>query len=153
MDSLAPQHAPHPCARSVSRHSLEEFIKEHDAFYYGPQDRSQETRSIQTVKYAQQPQTPFRSLSHLAGVQVVNSFETVSGLHEYLSGLDLLDPERLRPAWDTYFMQLASLSSRRSNCMKRRVGAVLVRNKRVLSTGYVSASLKLISDSYVATSD
>ncbi|EIW64353.1 deoxycytidine monophosphate deaminase [Trametes versicolor FP-101664 SS1] len=80
--------------------------------------------------------SPFGSLSNLAGVQVMNSFETISGLHEHLAELNLLDPERLRPDWDTYFMQLASLSSRRSNCMKRRVGAVLVRNKRVLATGY-----------------
>lgn len=33
-------------------------------------------------------------------------------------------------------MQLATLASTRSNCMKRRVGAVLVRNHRVISTGY-----------------
>lgn len=44
--------------------------------------------------------------------------------------------ELLRPSWDTYFMLLASLASLRSNCMKRRVGAVLVREKRVVSTGY-----------------
>lgn len=44
----------------------------------------------------------------------------------------------LRPSWDSYFMTLAGLASLRSNCMKRRVGAVLVTNreKRVLSTGY-----------------
>lgn len=33
-------------------------------------------------------------------------------------------------------MQLASLAAQRSNCMKRRVGCVLVREKRVISTGY-----------------
>lgn len=33
-------------------------------------------------------------------------------------------------------MQLCSLAARRSNCMKRRVGCVLVREKRVISTGY-----------------
>ena len=33
-------------------------------------------------------------------------------------------------------MQLASLAAQRSNCMKRRVGCVLVREKRVVSTGY-----------------
>ncbi|OJT15799.1 Deoxycytidylate deaminase [Trametes pubescens] len=121
---------------SESKHSLEEFIREHDAFYYGPQSRGQDTPSMHTVKLGQKIRPPFRSLSNLAGVQVMNSFETVSGLHEHLAELNLPDPERLRPDWDTYFMQLASLSSRRSNCMKRRVGAVLVRNKRVLATGY-----------------
>ncbi|WAQ81384.1 hypothetical protein PtA15_1A725 [Puccinia triticina] len=43
----------------------------------------------------------------------------------------------IRPSWDTYFTSLANLASLRSNCMKRRVGAVLVTvDKRVLSTGY-----------------
>ncbi|PHH84841.1 hypothetical protein CDD83_1293 [Cordyceps sp. RAO-2017] len=45
--------------------------------------------------------------------------------------------DRLRPGWDAYFMALASLAAQRSNCMKRRVGCVLVgRGRRVLSTGY-----------------
>jgi dCMP deaminase len=43
---------------------------------------------------------------------------------------------RLRPSWDSYFMSLADLAARRSNCMKRRVGCVLVRGARVISTGY-----------------
>lgn len=142
--SAPPPHT-HPCARSESKHSLEEFIREHDAFYYGPQDRGQDTPSVQPVKLGRKTRSPFRSLSNLAGVQVMNSFETISGLHEHLAELNLLDPERLRPDWDTYFMQLASLSSRRSNCMKRRVGAVLVRNKRVLATGYVPTSSVSVS--------
>lgn len=33
-------------------------------------------------------------------------------------------------------MQLADLAAHRSNCMKRRVGCVIVREKRVISTGY-----------------
>jgi dCMP deaminase len=42
----------------------------------------------------------------------------------------------IRPPWDDYFMSLARLAERRSNCMKRRVGAVIVRDFRVISTGY-----------------
>ena len=42
----------------------------------------------------------------------------------------------LRPDWDTYFMKLATLASSRSNCMKRKVGCVIVREKRVIATGY-----------------
>lgn len=41
-----------------------------------------------------------------------------------------------RPSWDSYFLRLARLAELRSNCMKRRVGAVLVRDNRVASTGY-----------------
>ena len=57
-------------------------------------------------------------------------------LHETLDTLDLANPQRLRPTWDQYFMQLASLAAQRSNCMKRRVGCVIVQGKRVISTGY-----------------
>lgn len=42
----------------------------------------------------------------------------------------------LRPDWDTYFMRLATLAASRSNCMKRRVGCVIVRDFRVIATGY-----------------
>jgi dCMP deaminase len=43
---------------------------------------------------------------------------------------------RVRPDWDTYFLQMAKLASLRSSCLRRAVGAVLVRDKRVLATGY-----------------
>lgn len=42
----------------------------------------------------------------------------------------------LRPTWDTYFMKLANLAASRANCMKRRVGCVVVRDCRVIATGY-----------------
>lgn len=41
-----------------------------------------------------------------------------------------------RPDWDTYFMSLAEVISTRANCLKRRVGAVIVKNRRIISTGY-----------------
>ncbi|KAI0756751.1 cytidine deaminase-like protein [Daedaleopsis nitida] len=123
---------------SHSGYALEEFIKEHDIFYYGSSDHGQNTPNPTTVSFElqQASKVPYRSLSTLAAVHVINSFETVADLYDHLEKINLLDTERLRPGWDTYFMQLASLASQRSNCMKRRVGAILVRNKRVVSTGY-----------------
>ncbi|HVL48490.1 MAG TPA: dCMP deaminase family protein [Candidatus Thermoplasmatota archaeon] len=50
-----------------------------------------------------------------------------------------IDPKALiaaRPAWDTYFMEMARLAARRATCHRRQVGAVLVRDNRVLATGY-----------------
>lgn len=44
-----------------------------------------------------------------------------------------------RPSWLTYFMDITSLVSRRSTCMRRAVGAVIVKDKRILSTGYNGA--------------
>ena len=71
-----------------------------------------------------------------AELRLVNQTSSLERLYATLEDLDLLDGERLRPGWDQYFMQLAFLAARRSNCMKRRVGCVLVREKRVISTGY-----------------
>jgi dCMP deaminase len=41
-----------------------------------------------------------------------------------------------RPSWDEYFMLQAELAKLRSNCMTRKVGAVIVRNHRQIATGY-----------------
>lgn len=41
-----------------------------------------------------------------------------------------------RPSNDEYFMEMAQLVSSRSTCLRRKVGAVIVKDKRVLSTGY-----------------
>ncbi|KAL8273150.1 hypothetical protein Esti_002908 [Eimeria stiedai] len=61
---------------------------------------------------------------------------SVSALEEKLLSLNLLNPERRRPSWDAYFIRLASLAASRANCLKRRVGAIVVRNNRLVSTGY-----------------
>ncbi|MDD5225071.1 MAG: cytidine/deoxycytidylate deaminase family protein [bacterium] len=44
-----------------------------------------------------------------------------------------------RPGWDEYFMGFAQLASRRSTCLRRKVGAVVARDRRVLATGYNGA--------------
>lgn len=44
-----------------------------------------------------------------------------------------------RPSWDDYFMDIAALVARRSTCLRRNVGAVLVRDRRILATGYNGA--------------
>jgi len=44
-----------------------------------------------------------------------------------------------RPSWDEYFMEMAALTSRRSTCMRRQVGAVIVKDKHIISTGYNGA--------------
>jgi len=41
-----------------------------------------------------------------------------------------------RPDWDTYFMDMARLAERRSTCLRRRVGAVVAKDKMVMATGY-----------------
>jgi len=41
-----------------------------------------------------------------------------------------------RPGWDQYFMEIAHQVASRATCTRRRVGAVLVKDKRILATGY-----------------
>lgn len=51
-------------------------------------------------------------------------------------GRGLYDHFLPRPSWDEYFMMMAEVAATRGNCIKRRVGAVLVLNRQILSTGY-----------------
>ena len=44
-----------------------------------------------------------------------------------------------RPSWDEYFLEMAHMIARRSTCLRRHVGALLVREKRILATGYNGA--------------
>ena len=41
-----------------------------------------------------------------------------------------------RPSWDEYFMEIAHLVKKRATCIRRQVGAVLVKDKNILATGY-----------------
>jgi dCMP deaminase len=46
---------------------------------------------------------------------------------------------KTRPPWDCYFMDIALAVAPRSTCLRRSVGAILVRDKRILATGYNGA--------------
>ena len=41
-----------------------------------------------------------------------------------------------RPDWDEYFLQIARIVAERSTCLRRKVGALIVKDRRMLSTGY-----------------
>jgi len=44
-----------------------------------------------------------------------------------------------RPSYDEYFMEMAHVVAKRSTCLRRKVGAILVKEKHILSTGYNGA--------------
>lgn len=44
-----------------------------------------------------------------------------------------------RPSWDEYFMEIGQVVAKRSTCLRRQVGAVAVKDKRILTTGYNGA--------------
>jgi len=47
--------------------------------------------------------------------------------------------ENNRPSYDEYFMEMAHVVSKRSTCLRRKVGAILVKDRHILSTGYNGA--------------
>ena len=49
-----------------------------------------------------------------------------------------------RPNWDEYFMEVAELTAKRSTCLRRQVGAVIVKDKRIVATGYNGAPSGLV---------
>ena len=72
----------------------------------------------------------------LADVVIPNN-ETIEALrHRVRHVLQELSAKVHRPNWDDYFMGIARVAALRSNCLKRRVAAVIVRDQRVISTGY-----------------
>lgn len=48
-----------------------------------------------------------------------------------------------RPPWDEYFMNIAKTVGERGTCERGRSGAIIVKNKRILSTGYVGSPVGL----------
>ena len=47
-----------------------------------------------------------------------------------------MDPVSNRPDWDAYFMDIAHVVAKRGNCRRRQVAALLVKDRRIISTGY-----------------
>lgn len=48
-----------------------------------------------------------------------------------------------RPDWDSYFMEITHVVAKRSTCLRRQVGAIIVFDKRILATGYNGAPTNL----------
>ena len=44
-----------------------------------------------------------------------------------------------RPSWEEYFMEIAFVVSKRSTCLRRKVGAIAVKDRQILATGYNGA--------------
>lgn len=48
--------------------------------------------------------------------------------------------KQTRPAWDEYFLEIAQLVAKRSTCLRRNYGAVIVKDNIIISTGYNGAA-------------
>ncbi len=68
---------------------------------------------------------------------VVNNDGSIQDLHKQLDEMvPRLMSDFRRPEWDEYFMSIAKVVASRSNCIKRKVAAIIVKDRRVISTGY-----------------
>lgn len=63
--------------------------------------------------------------------KTVNRMEKVKPITEIEKGQ--------RPSWEEYFMEITKMVAMRSTCLRRKVGAILVKDKRILATGYNGA--------------
>ena len=110
------------CARGRegATQSLEQFVEE-------------ESRELDSNDPASQQ---LIATERLADVVVQNN-SSLEDLHRNLDALMVrILGDRRRPDWDEYFMNIARVVASRSNCIKRKVAAIIVKDKRVISTGY-----------------
>jgi dCMP deaminase len=93
----------------------------------------EEARELESDNPANQQLNATQQKADLA----VSNNGTLEELHRKLD--KLLPPlmsQFLRPSWDEYFMNIAKVVAMRSNCMKRKVAAIIVKDRAVVSTGY-----------------
>jgi dCMP deaminase len=106
--------------RENAARTLEQFIRE-------------EKRELDSDNPANQQLHATREKADL----VIANDGTLEELHRKLDQmLPPLMSRFMRPTWDEYFMSIAKVVAMRSNCMKRKVAAIIVKDMRVVSTGY-----------------
>ncbi len=106
--------------REGAPQTLEAFVQEDD-------------REEQSADPASQQIAATRGAADL----VVNNDGSLEDLHRRLEELlPALMCNFDRPDWDEYFLSIARVVASRSNCIKRKVAAIIVRDRRVISTGY-----------------
>ncbi len=94
---------------------------------------------VQEAKEAKGEKTSDQQINKT--IELANAYLENNGTLEEVRGkvrsiVQSLAMEAKRPDWDTYFMQIAKQVSLRSNCIKRKVAAVIVKDQRIISTGY-----------------
>jgi len=83
--------------------SLDAFIIANDADVYGRRSDPHGQNEIAENGQVEHP-SPLHSLQKYVTLHVVNNFDSLAALYSYLDDINLLDADRLRPSWDSYFM-------------------------------------------------
>lgn len=96
--------------------------------------------STKIIEQLEKENNSFDSYKYANYILSLNEFDYLNEISISLKLKDSIDKLKMyvRPDWDFYFMEIAKLTAQRTNCMKRRVGAVLVSREfhRLISTGY-----------------
>jgi dCMP deaminase len=94
--------------------------------------RDLEARELGSADPAAQQLLAVRELAD----HVVRNDGSVEELHASVQAVFERSLSFERPSWDEYFMSIARVVASRSNCVKRKVAAVVTRDRRIISTGY-----------------
>ena len=109
------------------------------------QDRSRESDPAAYQDFLELDSRESKGDAHMQNLSAVeqvadHTLENNGTLEDLEKAVDVLLLQILRevprPGWDEYFMNIATVAASRSNCLKRKVAAIIVRDKRVISTGY-----------------
>ena len=85
--------------------SLGTFLLANDTDVYGRRHPTlHQSNAIDKRAIEVEHSSPLHSLQQYVTLHVINNFDNVAALHSYLDDLNLLDANRLRPSWDSYFM-------------------------------------------------
>jgi dCMP deaminase len=107
-------------AREGAAQTLEQFVEE-------------ERRELQN----EEPQNQQLEATKALADRTIRNEGSLADLHH---ALDQMLPSLMssfdRPDWDEYFLDIARVVASRSNCIKRKVAAIIVRDRRIISTGY-----------------
>lgn len=82
-----------------------------------------------------------QACKELAEFKIMNN-GTLSELHKTVDDLLIVLQKRIRLSWDQYFLKMAFLVAERSTCLRHHVGAIIVKDRHVVTTGYNGAARK-----------
>ncbi len=118
--------------------SFDEFLEheKREMFSINPYEQNL-SRCIQMADFVLENNKDFENLKKQVDEILIkilereqkNNFERPEKLSEEIQ-------KYKRPSWDEYFMKITSVVAERSTCLRHNVGAVIVKNKRIITTGY-----------------
>ena len=112
-------------------------VKTFDAFLRYEKTESQKNGSSQQLEMCKK--LAFKTINNSGSKK--DLYSKVDNLLENLQKIE--KSKHRRPSWDEYFMKIAKVVGERGTCDRGRAGAVIVKDKRIIATGYVGAPMGL----------